>query len=114
MEAKNERLWGGWCSNAVGSYGVQVWKNMRGWGDCSRFVRFEIGDWSRISFWHEMWVADRTLKEAFPVFFSFAHFKEASIPNHLQFSNHTCQWNIIFIKVMHDWEIELVTSFFDL
>jgi hypothetical protein len=29
----------------VGSYRVGVWKNVRrGWGDFSRFVRFEVGD----------------------------------------------------------------------
>lgn len=30
MEAKYKSLWTGWCSNAVhGTYGVEVWKNIR-------------------------------------------------------------------------------------
>jgi hypothetical protein len=34
-----------------GSYGVRVWKNIRrGWGEFSIFVRFEVGDGSRIRF----------------------------------------------------------------
>jgi hypothetical protein len=34
--------------------------------------------------------------------------------NHWQFSNDTLQWNITFIRSMHDWEVDLITSFFNL
>lgn len=68
--------------------------------DFFRFVRFEVGD--------------ITLKEAFPVLFSIARFKEASIADLMHISNDTCQWNVTFIIAMHDWKKELVTSYFDL
>jgi hypothetical protein len=29
--------------------------------------------------------------------------------NHWQFSNDTLQWNITFIRSMHDWEVDLIT-----
>jgi hypothetical protein len=54
-----------------------------------------------------------TLKETFPLLFSIAHFKEACC-RHMQFSNDSCQSKVTFIRVMHDWEMELVTSFFNL
>jgi hypothetical protein len=76
-------------------------------------VRFEVGDRSRIRFWYDMWVGDMTLKEDFPVLFSIACFNEALVVEHVQFLNDTYYWNN-FIKFVHDWEMELVTSFFNL
>jgi hypothetical protein len=34
--------------------------------------------------------------------------------NHVQFSTNSLQWNVTFIRLVHDWEVELVTSFFNL
>jgi hypothetical protein len=50
VETKYKSMWDGWCSNAVyGSYGVEAWKNIRRrWGNFSIFVRFEMGDGSKI------------------------------------------------------------------
>jgi hypothetical protein len=50
---------------------------------------------------HDMWVGDKTLKETIPMLFTFACFKEASVANHIQFLNYTCQWNVTFIRVGH-------------
>jgi hypothetical protein len=36
------------------------------------------------------------------------------VADHMQFSNDTLQWNIIYIRSMHDWEVEVVSSFFNL
>ena len=33
--------------------------------DFSRFVKFEVGDGSKIRFWHDVWCGDQTLKEGF-------------------------------------------------
>jgi hypothetical protein len=83
-------------------------------GDFSRFVRFEVWNKAKIHFWHKVWYGDQTLKEAFPVLFSIAQFKEALVANHMLFVYDTYQWNITFILFVHDWEMELVTSFFNL
>ena len=34
-----------------------------GWGEFSRFLRFEVGDRSRFRFWHNVWCEDQTLKK---------------------------------------------------
>lgn len=49
---------GGWCSEeARGSFGVGVWKCIR--RGCDAFashVRYEVGDGSKVLFWHDvMW-----------------------------------------------------------
>lgn len=47
---------GRWCPNEVhGLYGVELWKNiMTGWGVFSSHTRFEVGDVSKIRFWHDL------------------------------------------------------------
>jgi len=59
-------------------------------------------------------VSDKNLRPTFLVLFSIAHCKDSSVADHMQFSNDTLQWNITFIKSLHDWKVELVTSFFNL
>lgn len=53
------------------------------------------------------------MKAAFPLLFSIVRYKEASVADML-FSNYIFKWNITFIKSMHDWEVEMVTLFFNL
>lgn len=52
VEAKYGSMWRGWCFNeVVRSFGVEVWKNIRReWGVFSRFIKFEVGDGSKIKF----------------------------------------------------------------
>lgn len=78
-------------SNGIfGSYGIGLWKNIRrGWGEFSRFVRFEVRDESKIRFWQDVWCGDQTLKTSFPVLFNVVRYKEASAAHHLLFSNNT-------------------------
>jgi hypothetical protein len=52
-------------------------------------VRFDVRDGSKIRFWCDVWCGDHTLKEAFPVLFGIAQYKEASVVDHLLFSNDT-------------------------
>jgi hypothetical protein len=54
------------------------------------------------------------LKEAFPMLFSIPCHKEGLVVDRVQFSNDLLQWNVSFIKLVHDWEVELVTLFFNL
>jgi hypothetical protein len=49
-----------------------------------------VGDESKIWFGQDLRVGDMTLKEAFSMLFSIAHFKEALIVDHMQISNGTC------------------------
>jgi hypothetical protein len=44
--------------------------------------------------------------------FSIARFKEASIADSVERSNGSIQWNIQFTRLLHDWEVEELTSFY--
>jgi hypothetical protein len=40
----------------VGPFGVRVWRyTRREWGVFSRFARYEVGDRTKIVFWHDLW-----------------------------------------------------------
>jgi hypothetical protein len=55
----------------LGTFGVGLWKHIRrGWDKFHNFVRFEVGVESHVSFWHDLWCKDRSLKQCFPVLFS--------------------------------------------
>jgi hypothetical protein len=43
------------CGNIVG-----------GGGNGLKLTRFEVGNGSQISFWHDVWCEDHSLKDAFP------------------------------------------------
>jgi len=60
VEAKYDSLSGGWCSKEVaGSFGVGVWKHIRKrWGVFLRYIRYEVGDGTKIRFWHNAWCGD--------------------------------------------------------
>lgn len=80
MESKFGCLRGGWCFHVpAGAFGVGLWKNVRkGLETFSGYTRFEVGDGTRISFWHDLWCGDMTLKATFPALFGIAVAKDAS------------------------------------
>ena len=99
---------------AVSYLRVGVWKKLGCVeGEFSKFVRFEVGEGSRVWFWHEVWCGDHTLKEAFLMLFSIACFMEALVADLVQLSNNS-QSGISFIRAVDDWEVELVTWLFNL
>jgi hypothetical protein len=52
IDIKYDSLKGGWCSKEVTwQFGVGVWKFIRrGWETFSKFVRYEVGDGSKVIF----------------------------------------------------------------
>jgi hypothetical protein len=65
---------------------VGLWKNVRKcWETFSNYTRFEVGDGTRISFWHDLWVGNMTLNAAFPALFGITIAKDASVANNLEF-----------------------------
>jgi hypothetical protein len=70
VEPKYESLRGGWRSKeVVGPFRVGVWKCMRrGWEVLSKFVRYEVGDGSKVRFWHDL-CEDQPLKISYPDIF---------------------------------------------
>jgi hypothetical protein len=106
--------WGGWRSGVItGPHGVGLWKYIcMGWQVFWSHCRFDPGEGSRIRFWEDIWCGDRALKDAFPVLHSIANNKGASIADNMEHSNGTIQWNIQFSRLFHDWEVEVVASFY--
>jgi hypothetical protein len=115
IDAKFKSLKGGWCSKEVsGSYGVGVWKHIRrGWEKFYNFVRFEVGDGSLISFWHDWWCRDNSLKQCSPVLFSIVRNKNVMVDDNFVVHNRVIQCNVIFTRQIQNWEIDVVLSFFD-
>jgi hypothetical protein len=114
LVAKYGTEWGGWCSKGIpGPHGVGLWKYIcQGWQVFRSHFRFDPGDGSRISFWEDIWCGDRTLKEAFPLLFNLASLKGASIADNMERSNGVIQWNVQFTRLFHDWEVEVLASFY--
>lgn len=45
------------CTEVVsGPYGVSLWKSIRWeWETFSSYIQYEVGDGSRVKFWHDWW-----------------------------------------------------------
>jgi hypothetical protein len=115
IDAKFQSIEGGWCSKEVlGSFGVGVWKHIRrGWEDFRNFVRFEVGSGANISFWHDRWCGDSSLKQCFPALFCIVRNKDAMVAENLVVLNGVVQWNVLFTRHIQDWEMDMVLSLFD-
>jgi hypothetical protein len=89
-------------------------KIKKGWDSFSRFTRSVVGDCSKISFWHDLWCGDIALKVAFPALFGIARLKDAVVADNLERLGDSFQWNVSFIREVHDWEVDVFASFFQL
>ena len=80
--------WGGWCSSFVLSpYGVSLWKNISwGWPSFSRYILYDIGDGSRVKFWHDRWCEETPLAVSYPELFRIFQDKEASVAKLMKFT----------------------------
>jgi hypothetical protein len=82
---------------------VRFWKNIRrGWRKFSSHTRFEVGNGSKVSFWHDLWCGDKVQKEVVPVLYGIACMKNASIVSHLEISGGFNQCNVSFARTAHD------------
>jgi len=116
VDAKYGSTWAGWCSlDSHGSHGVGLWKNIRkGWSLFSSHTRFILGNGSRIRFWDDVWCGEMPLKEAFPGLFDIVCDKNSFVAAHLIMERGSFQWDVRFIRAAHDWEVDVLTSFFTL
>jgi hypothetical protein len=55
-----------------------------GLGKFSSHTKFEMGDGSKVRFWHDMWCEDMTLKEAYPNLYGIACIKDVYVAIHLE------------------------------
>ena len=95
---------GGWCSKEVGrAQGVGVWKGIRrGCDTFKRYVRFEVGNGSRVLFWQDVWCGEQPLMNAFPTLFTIACTNEAWVEENMDIVNGAIHWNVLFIRPVHD------------
>jgi hypothetical protein len=116
VDSKYGRMGGGWCSKEVGgSFGFGVWKRIRrGWDAFAAHVRYEIGNGSKVLFWHDMWCGEIPLKTFFPELFLIARGKDAWVEENMQRQNGTILWNILFSRPVHEWELEAVSRFLEM
>jgi hypothetical protein len=63
VDSKYGSALGRWCSREpIGPYRVGLWKNiMRGWGKFCSHTSFDMGDGSKVRFWHDLCVGLRLL-----------------------------------------------------
>jgi hypothetical protein len=113
VDLKFGSLWGGWCTlEPGGAFGVGLWNNIRKrWETLKGFTRHEVGDGTRISFWHDLWYGDMVLEVAFPILFGIACVKDASVAANLELLGGSNKWNVRFSREAHDWELEVFASF---
>jgi hypothetical protein len=116
VDAKYGSEWGGWHSvNTTGPHGVGLWRYIsRGWRLFSSHTKFDPGDGSKIRFRDYVWCGGVILKEVFPGLYNIASAKEASIVDNMDFIGGTLQWNVSFFRLVHDWELEVLASFYTL
>jgi hypothetical protein len=61
-----------------------------------------------------VWCGDFPLKTLFLELYTIACGKDAWVEENMQIQNSTILWNILFTRPVHDWEVEVVSRFFDL
>jgi len=60
-------------------------------------VRYEIGNGSKVLFWHDVWCGEIPLKTLFSELFLIASGKDTWMEKNIQRQNGTILWNICFL-----------------
>jgi hypothetical protein len=89
-----------------------VVKIHEGVGNFLKFVSFEVGDGSKIRFWHAVWWGEQPLEISYSNLFSIAHCTDMWVEDHMQFQMEGFNGILFFTRPVQDWEVDLVSSFF--
>jgi hypothetical protein len=112
---RSMRVW--WVDGVLRGHGasrLSLWTNIRrGWNAFSSFTVVEAGDCSHTRFLHYIWCGHFLLKESFPRLFCLARNMDAIVANFRIVSNDIVHWDINLIRLMHDWEVDFISSFFN-
>jgi hypothetical protein len=79
-----------------------------------RWCAKEVGDSLKVLFWLDVWCVELPLKTLFPELFLIACGTDAWVAVNMQRHNGTILWNVLFIRPVHDWEMEEVRRFFEM
>jgi hypothetical protein len=72
-----------------------------------------VGDGSCAKFLHDIWWGYHPLKKFFPELFCLARNRDAIVVDLKIVSNDMVHWDINLIRLVHDWEVDSVSSFFN-
>jgi hypothetical protein len=64
-----------------------------------------------------VWSSETSLKVAFPILYNTAYVMDATVATnmvHMDLSSGTLQWNISFVQLIHDWEVDTLASLYSL
>ena len=116
VDGKYKSLEGGWSSKVIHSpHGISLWKNIRsGWNKFERYICFRVGNGARTRFWYDTWCGDSPFKTIFSDLYGIARDKDAFVAAHMQHRNDSIHWEVNFTHATHDWELESISTFFDL
>jgi hypothetical protein len=73
-----------------------------------------VGLGSKILFWHDTWCENQPLKHAFRSLYHIARHKEAWVKDNFIWGNGVVEWNAIFIRSIQDWEMDVISTFFEM
>ena len=68
----------------------------------------------KIKFREDVWCEALTPKEVFPSLYDIASVKEASIVVNMDLWSGSLQRNVSFSRLVHNWEVEVLASFYTL
>uniref|UniRef100_A0A2N9I5S7 Reverse transcriptase zinc-binding domain-containing protein n=1 Tax=Fagus sylvatica TaxID=28930 RepID=A0A2N9I5S7_FAGSY len=71
------------------------------------------GNGAFLSFWQDHWCGDTPLMVRFPKLYRLASHPEASVQDLMIFDGTNHHWDVNFIQLVHDWELESIADFLD-
>ncbi len=79
------------------------------------YVRYDVGEGTRVSFWSDRWCGELPLKDMFPELYRCMEDKDVLVSSILvrNLSRDGCSWDVRFLRDFHDWELVSITSFMD-
>ncbi|CAL5404505.1 unnamed protein product [Camellia sinensis] len=91
----------------------RVWKDILSIGIHSTNVfnfyidncQIQVGDGSRIKFWHDRWCGSSSLKSSFPLLFNLSTDKEGSLQQFMARKSSPNNWNFPIRRVLFSWEL---------
>ncbi len=99
---------------SLGHMGVSLQEHIKcGWDVFSSFVSIEVGDGARTRFWYDIQCGERPLKETFPELFCIARNRDALVADHMLTHNGEVHWDMNFIRLVHNQEVDVVSSLFN-
>ena len=114
IKCKYDTLRGDWrTKDIVHSHGSSLWKGiMRVWRDLYTHVSYQLGNGSKIRFWHDVWCGQMSFRDKFPELFALATYQEASVEECWSPSLVGGSWLPLFRRGAQDWELEAFVELF--